>query len=165
MLVNALSGSGGSISSSGLTSTRIPSRRDSLSTIPSRSAPWVTTMATSATTLVAFTDRITASRHSLSEIQLATGQVVDVERLATHLRRKRIQARYYAQKAAAAAAMQTVRPPKSFYVCEAVLDSTRSYIVCVFYFILFPLPLLVMRCWLDKKGTGTENVDRKEVYQ
>ncbi|PSR92393.1 hypothetical protein BD289DRAFT_428777 [Coniella lustricola] len=142
MLVQALSGSGSS-SSSGSSSRR----SSSSSTVLSRSAPIValttalttaaaaaaaaTTAAASTTSTIPTAAAIgttTPPRHPRAEIELATGQVVDLKRLATHLRRKRIQARYYAHKTAAATAMRTVRPPSSFYICEKVLESTRSYI-------------------------------------
>lgn len=60
-----------------------------------------------------------------SAIQLASGQVVDLDRLVAHLRRK-VLYRRHTQKTIAPT---YVIPPGEFYVCEAVLDDTRAYLV------------------------------------
>lgn len=71
-------------------------------------------------------------RHSIelpgSVVQLASGQVVDLERLATHLRRKMLYRRH-TQKTMA---LTSVTPPEEFYVCEAVLNDTRAYLASTF---------------------------------
>lgn len=60
-----------------------------------------------------------------SAVQLASGQVVDLNRLVAHVRRKMVY-RKHAQKTIALA---SVNPPKEFYIFEAILNDTRAYIV------------------------------------
>lgn len=62
-----------------------------------------------------------------SAIQLASGQIVDLDRLVAHLRRKMLYRRH-TQKTIAPT---YVTPPVEFYVCEAVLDDTRAYLVSI----------------------------------
>ncbi|KAJ4394197.1 hypothetical protein N0V93_003414 [Gnomoniopsis smithogilvyi] len=61
---------------------------------------------------------------SSSSVQLASGQVVDVDRLAAHLRRKML----YKRQTQKPFGPTYVNPPEQFYVCEAVLDDTRAYL-------------------------------------
>lgn len=65
-------------------------------------------------------DENTAHQLPTSAVQLASGQVVHLDRLATHLRRKMWQKKH---------TPHSIRPPERFYVCEAVLEVTRSYLV------------------------------------
>ncbi|KAF3769115.1 hypothetical protein M406DRAFT_327520 [Cryphonectria parasitica EP155] len=62
-----------------------------------------------------------------TEIQLATGQVVDLDRLASHLKRKMFYKRYTSPHGPVTMT-NPVRPPDGFYMCEEVLNSTRTYI-------------------------------------
>lgn len=62
---------------------------------------------------------------SSSVVQLASGQVVDADRLVAHLRRKML----YRKQMQKAFGPTYVNPPETFYVCEAVLDDTRAYLV------------------------------------
>ncbi|KAK7718268.1 hypothetical protein SLS63_010441 [Diaporthe eres] len=55
-------------------------------------------------------------------VVLATGRVVDSQRLALHLRRKRGSVMQTTQPTA-----QAIRPPDVFYISEAVLTHTRGY--------------------------------------
>lgn len=70
-----------------------------------------------------------SSRHNAevlnSAVQLASGQVVEVDRLAAHLRRKML----YRRQMLKTFEPTYVKPPEKFYVCEAVLDDTRAYLV------------------------------------
>lgn len=60
-----------------------------------------------------------------SAVQLANGQVVDLDRLVAHLRRKML----YRRQTQKTIAPTYVTPPEELYVCEAVLDDTRAYLV------------------------------------
>lgn len=60
-----------------------------------------------------------------SAVQLANGQVVDLDRLVAHLRRKML----YRRQTQKTIAPTYVTPPEELYVCEAVLNDTRAYLV------------------------------------
>lgn len=60
-----------------------------------------------------------------SAVQLASGQVVDLDRLVAHLRRKML----YRRQTQKTITPTYVTPPEELYVCEAVLDNTWAYLV------------------------------------
>lgn len=60
-----------------------------------------------------------------SAVQLANGQVVDLDRLVAHLKRKMLYRRHPQRKITPT----YVISPETFYVYEAVLNDTRAYLV------------------------------------
>lgn len=67
----------------------------------------------------------TTSNGAPPVVQLASGQVVNLDRLANHLRRKMM----YRRSVQNVLVPCSIKPPERYYVCEAVLDNTRAYLV------------------------------------
>lgn len=100
-------------------------------------------------------DKRHSTEHSTSAVQLASGQVVDLERLVTHLRRKMLYRRH-TQKTIA---LTSVNPPEEFYVCEAVLNDTRSYLVSTLIETALPED-----CTLTVSGLKSERPLPRSLY-